>query len=128
MGGRCTAITRGGSRCKGVPIESSGYCHAHHPDRATARQRARRKDGKLAGRGRPLAEVHGLQGQLQDIADRVLSGDLERATGSAVGQILNVKRATIATGLAVRDATEVEARLAAIEEALGIEPGGERAR
>jgi hypothetical protein len=40
---RCTAITGGGSHCKGMTIDSSGYCHAHHPDRAEQRRRAARR-------------------------------------------------------------------------------------
>ena len=46
--GKCTAITRGGGRCKGVAIDGSGLCYSHHPDHEQDRRRSARK-GSGAG-------------------------------------------------------------------------------
>ena len=56
--GKCTAITRGGDRCRGVTIEGSDYCYAHHPDHEQDRRRAARKGGKRGGAA-PLASWQG---------------------------------------------------------------------
>ena len=48
---KCMVITRGGSRCKDMAIDSSGYCHAHHPDHAEQRRRAGSTEScRFAGR------------------------------------------------------------------------------
>ena len=88
---KCTAITRGGARCKGVAIDASGLCYSHHPDHEQDRRQAARRGGRCGGRGRPLLEVHGVAEQCQELADRVLAGDLDRQLANTAGQLLNVK-------------------------------------
>src|SRR5215218_9023249 len=115
---KCTAITRGGRRCKGIAIDSSGYCHAHHPDRAAARSRAASKGGKKAGRGRPSVELARLQRRFEELAAAVLSGEIERGVGAVVGQLLNGARACVRDSLAAREQEELVARLQSLEEQL----------
>ena len=112
---KCTAITRGGARCKGIAIDSSGYCHAHHPDRAAARSRAASKGGKKAGRGRPSAELARLQRRFEELAEKVLAGEIERGVGAVAGQLLNGARACVRDGLAAREQEELVGRLEEIE-------------
>jgi hypothetical protein len=115
---KCTAITRGGTRCKGTAIDSSGYCYAHHPDRATDRQRAAHKGGKRGGRGRKQVELSSIKTQLQDLADGVLDGSINRADGATVSQILNVLLRAITTELQVKEQMELIERLEALEQGL----------
>jgi hypothetical protein len=115
---KCTAITRGGSRCKGIAIDSSGYCHAHHPDRAAARSRAASKGGRSGGRGRKQVELSSIKTQLQDLADGVLDGSIERSDASVTSQILNVLLRAISVELQVREQLELVHRMEALEEAL----------
>jgi hypothetical protein len=112
---KCTAITRGGARCKGIAIDSSGYCHAHHPDRAAARSRAASKGGKKAGRGRPSVELARLQRRFEELADKVLAGEIERGVGAVAGQLLNGARACVRDGLAAREQEELVGRIEEIE-------------
>ena len=113
--GKCTAITRGGGRCKGVAIDGSGLCYSHHPDHEQDRRRAARKGGKRGGRGRPTSELARLGVRFEELAAMVLSGEVERAAGAVAGQLLNGARACVRDGLTAREQEELEARIAALE-------------
>ena len=113
---KCTAITRGGNRCKGDAIDSSGYCYSHHPDYAEDRKRAARKGGKRGGRGRPVTELARLGARFEELADMVLRGELDRADGAVAGQLLNGARACKRDGLKAKEVEELERRLEELEE------------
>jgi hypothetical protein len=113
--GKCTAITRGGGRCKGVAIDDSGLCYSHHPDHEQDRRRAARKGGKRGGRGRPTSELARLGARFEELADMVLSGEVERGVGAVAGQLLNGARACVRDGLTAREQEEFEARISALE-------------
>ena len=123
---KCSAITRSGERCRGVAIDSSGLCYAHHPDHAEDRRRAARKGGHRGGRGRPTSELARLASRFEDLADKVLSGEVERGVGAVAGQLLNGARACVRDGLTAREQEELVARLEALEEALAANRGGKR--
>jgi hypothetical protein len=115
---KCTGITRSGTRCKGIAIDDSGLCYAHHPDHADDRRRAAHKGGKRGGRGRPSVELARLQARFEDLAEKVLEGDIERGIGAVAGQLLNGARACVRDALAAREQEELVARLEALEEVL----------
>jgi hypothetical protein len=115
---KCTGITRDGERCKGIAIPDSDYCYAHDPDRAEERRRNAHKGGKRGGRGRPSVELARLQTRFEELAEKVLAGDIERGVGAVAGQLLNGARACVRDGLAAREQEELVARLEALEEAL----------
>jgi hypothetical protein len=115
---KCTGITRDGERCKGIAIPGSDYCYAHDPDRAEERRRNAHKGGKRGGRGRPSVELARLQARFEELAEKVLAGDIERGVGAVAGQLLNGARACVRDGLAAREQEELLARLEALEEAL----------
>jgi hypothetical protein len=125
---KCSAITRSGERCRGVAIDSSGLCYAHHPDHAEDRRRAARKGGHRGGRGRPTSELARLASRFEDLADKVLSGEVERGVGAVAGQLLNGARACVRDGLTAREQEELVARLEALEENLETTRGGSRWR
>ena len=112
----CTAITQGGSRCKGVAIDSSGYCHAHHPDRAEQRSRAARKGGQRGGRGRPQVELNHLKAEVQEVIEAVRSGELDRSIGGVLFQGYNTLLKAHAVALDVQERLELLPRLEEIEE------------
>ena len=115
----CTAITRGGGRCKGIAIDGSGLCHAHHPDRATHRKRAASKGGKRGGRGRPVAELAALRDENADIRRRLLEGGeggLAPNVAAVAIQSLNTDIRAVAAALKAREVEELEGRLEALEE------------
>jgi hypothetical protein len=115
---KCTGITRSGERCRGVAIDRSDYCYAHHPDRAEERRRNAHKGGKRGGRGRPSVELARLQARFEELADKVLAGEVERGVGAVAGQLLNGARACVRDGLAAREQEELVARLEELEEVL----------
>ncbi len=123
---KCTAITRGGGRCRGVAIDGSGLCYSHDPDHEQDRLRAARKGGKRGGRGRPSSELHRLRDRLEALADDVLSGKVERADGAVAGQLLSGARSCIRDGLAAREQEELVGRLEALEAGLEQRPEGQK--
>ena len=114
----CSAITDKGARCKALPMRGEQYCYVHHPDHVEERRRHGSRGGKRGGRGRPQAELARLQARFEELAEKVLSGDVERGVGAVAGQLLNGARACVRDGLAAREQEELVARLEALEEAL----------
>ena len=112
---KCSGITRSGTACKGTPIDGSQWCYVHHPDHAEERRRHGARGGKRGGRGRPSSELARLQRRFEELADKVLSGEVERAAGAVAGQLLNGARACVRDGLTAREQEELEARIAALE-------------
>lgn len=120
----CTAITQGGGRCKGVAIDGSEWCHAHHPDRAEQRKRAASRGGKRGGRGRGSGEIDGIKTLLSNLADRVLAGELETGRAAVANQLINTRLRAVEVERKVREAEEFEARLEALERAAEGQRGG----
>ncbi len=115
---KCTAITRGGGRCRGVAIDGSGLCYSHDPDHEHDRLRAASKGGRRGGRGRPSSELQRLKGRFEELADKVLAGEVERADGAVAGQLLSGARACVRDGLAAKEQEELIARMEALEAGL----------
>jgi hypothetical protein len=120
-------IKADGGRCGAQAMRNSQWCINHDPDKAEARRRRASKGGKRGGRGRPSVELARLQARFEDLAEKVLSGEVERGVGAVVGQLLNGARACVRDALAAREQEELVARLEALEEALGrSQTGGKR--
>lgn len=114
---KCSAITQAGAACKGIPMDGSSYCYVHHPDHAEERRQHGARGGKRGGRGRPTSELARLASRFEELADKVLSGEVERGIGAVAGQLLNGARACVRDGLTAREQEELVARLEALEEA-----------
>ena len=115
---KCSGITRTGTACKGIPIDGSQWCYVHHPDHAEERRRHGAKGGKRGGRGRPTTELARLRDRFEELADKVLAGEVERADGAVAGQLLNGARACVRDLLAAREQEEIVERLEELEEGL----------
>ena len=115
---RCSGIRADGGRCGAQAIRSSEYCVNHHPDYEDARRRRNSKGGRRGGRGRPVSELARLGARFEELADKVLSGEIERGVGAVVGQLLNGARACVRDGLAAREQEELIGRLEGLEEVL----------
>ena len=115
---KCSAITQAGTACKGIPIDGSDYCYAHHPDHAEERRRHGSRGGKRGGRGRPSVELARLQARFEELVEKVLEGEIERGVGAVVGQLLNGARACVRDTLVAREQEELVARLETLEEGL----------
>ena len=112
---KCSGITQAGAACKGIPIEGSQWCHAHHPDHAEDRRRHGAKGGKRGGRGRASSELARLQRRFEGLAEAVLAGEVERGVGAVAGQLLNGARACVRDALTAREQEELEARIQELE-------------
>jgi len=63
-------------------------------------------------------ELGYIKTQLQDLADQVLEGSVQRADAAVVGQLLNIVIRAITTELQVREQEELLGRLESLEAAL----------
>ena len=123
---RCSGITRAGTACRGTPIDGSTYCYVHDPAYAEQRRRHGARGGKRGGRGRPTTELARLGARFEELADKVLSGEVERARGAVAGQLLQGARACVRDGLTAREQMELTERLEALEVALEQRKGDRR--
>src|SRR5918994_168703 len=117
---KCSGITQAGTACKGIPIDGSQWCYAHHPERASERQRHGSKGGKRGGRGRPIAELGALRDENADIRRRLLEGELLPNVAAVAGPYLNNdKRGGGATRKA-REQEELAERVEELERRLSV--------
>jgi hypothetical protein len=120
MAARCSAIARSGARCSSPVLPDSAYCFVHCPSAADRRREASKKGGRnRANKARAAALIpqamsaEDLAGWLSHLFKEVMSGRIEPRVGTAA--------ATIAKALMdVRQAGEVEERLAALEAQAGV--------
>ena len=115
---RCSGIRADGGRCGAQAIRSTEFCVNHHPDYEDARRRRNSKGGKRGGRGRPTSELARLGARFEELADKVLDGEVERGVGAVVGQLLNGARACVRDGLAAPEQEKLLACIEQLEEAL----------
>ncbi|MDP9458080.1 MAG: hypothetical protein M3Q60_20430 [Actinomycetota bacterium] len=111
----CTAITQGGGRCKGTAIDSSGLCHAHHPDRAEQRSRAARKGGIRGGRGRPQVELADLKREVRAVIGGVLTGRIAHGPGAVALQGYNTLLRAAKVEMDIREQAEIIERIERLE-------------
>ena len=124
--GKCSGITQAGTACKGIPIDDSEYCYAHHPDRVSERRRHGSKGGKRGGRGRPIAELASLRDENAEIRRRLLEEELLPNVAAVAVQSINTDIRAVGAILKAREQEELRERLEALEEALGHKNEGGR--
>ncbi len=115
---KCSGITQAGTACKGIPIEGTQWCYAHHPDRRDERRRHGARGGKRGGRGRPQTELADLKAEVRDVIEAVRTGELDKGVGAVLGQLYNVLLKAVSVGLDVEERQELVARMEALEETL----------
>ena len=113
---KCSGITQAGTACKGIPIDGSQWCHAHHPDRTDERRRYGSKGGKRGGRGRPIAELGALRGENADIRRRLLEGELPPNVAAVAVQSINTDIRAAGAAMKAREEEELIERLEALEQ------------
>jgi hypothetical protein len=116
----CAGIKADGGRCKAQAMRGSTWCIGHDPEQAEARRRRASKGGQRGGRGRPSAELAKLKRRFEELADKVLSGELERADGAVAGQLLGGARACVRDGLAAREQEELAREVEELREMVQI--------
>jgi hypothetical protein len=114
----CSGIKADGGRCGAQAMRNSAWCIGHDPEQAQARRRRASKGGKRGGRGRPIVAAADVAEQIQDLTNKVLAGNLDRADAAVCGQLLNVKLRALEVGRKLREAEELEQRLEELERVL----------
>ena len=109
----CKATRANGERCKSPAVRSSGYCWAHDPGGAEARQEARRAGGKAKSRAARLdrlmpATLRPVVGLLLDAIEEVHHGELPPARATAMAALASA-------AIRVYEVVEIEQRLDALE-------------
>jgi hypothetical protein len=99
------------------------WCYNHHPDYEQARRRRASKGGRRGGRGRPQRETEAIKVLLEDLTERVLSGDLETGRAAVANQLVNTRLRAVELERKIRETDELEARLEALERS---QEGGRR--
>ncbi len=108
---RCAGIKRDGGRC--AAIVDGSFCYQHDPARAEERRRA----ASRAGKSKPSRELASVKRQLQELADGVLDGGVDRAAAAVVGQLLNVLLRAVELGRKIKETEELEDRIEQLERA-----------
>ena len=115
----CHGITRQGQRCRARPLAGSTYCVNHSPDVTDAQRKAWAAAGgkNSSSKARAKWQLPGEVMEADEIAawlaicfKRVIAERMDPGVANAVS---TMSRAM----LAVREATEIEARLEALERA-----------
>ena len=104
----CAGIKRDGGRCTVTVEPPQEYCFWHDPESADKRRRAASKGGK----GKASKELPKIKALLEDLTDRVLSGELETGPASVANQLINTRLRALE---AQRKQTELEDVLMRIE-------------
>jgi len=104
----CKATKRNGEPCTLPANGKQGYCWAHDP--ATYEQRKRR--ASRGGRAKANRELPAIKTLLEDLTERVLSGELETGRAAVANQLINTRLRALE---AQRKQTELEDVLTRIE-------------
>ena len=119
---RCAATKPNGTPCERIVGVSQTYCYSHDPANAGQRHQAASKAARAKGSG----QVREVTNKLAKLADDVLGGTVDKATGSVVAQILGVLIRGIEQERKIREQDELEARLAVLEARYRQQGGGRR--
>src|SRR5215212_1767095 len=107
----CRATKANGQHCTLPANGPQGLCWAHDPANAEKRRRGASRGGK-AKANRELPQIKSL---LDDLTDRVLSGDLAPGTAAVANQLINTRLRAIEQERRNRETEELEARIEALE-------------
>jgi len=125
LSGTCTATKRNKERCTLPANGPQGLCWAHDPKNAEKRRRGASRGGR--GKARPGRELENIKARLFDLADSVLAGLVRPGAAAVSGQLLNTVLRAVELERKIREAEELEERLAALENRL-VSQGGSKWR
>jgi hypothetical protein len=109
-------------RCSGSVPEGKYHCWFHDPANSDKRRRAASKGGK-GNRSKVSKDLHQL---LEDLTERVVSGDLQSYPASVAGQLVGVRLRLLEYERKLKETQELEARLGELEAALTAREGERR--
>src|SRR5215204_6098179 len=108
---RCAAVKANGERCRLDATGKQDTCWAHSPENSEKR----RKRASRGGRAKANRELPQIKSLLDDLTDRVLSGELPTGPAAVANQLINTRLRAIELERKIREAEEIEERLSALE-------------
>ena len=114
MAVRCAGTKRDNSPCTATVEPPQRFCWWHDPANADKRRRAASK----AGKAKPSRELASIKARLSDLADDVLTGNVDKGVAAVASQVLNVYLRAVSVELKVNEQLELIERLEALEEVL----------
>jgi len=115
---RCAYIKGNGQRCKGVPVRTSQWCAAHHPDYKEQRRRGASKGGRATKSNPVRTELQIIRDQVRVIIGGVLAQKIDRGAGSVAIQGFNTLLRAVELERRLRETEELAKRLDEIEDEL----------
>ena len=113
MAVRCAGTKRDNSPCTATVEPPQRFCWWHDPANADKRRRAASK----AGKSKPNRELASIKALLEDLTERVLSGELPTGQAAVANQLLNTQLRSLETERKIRETEELESRIGALERA-----------
>lgn len=123
---KCTQIKANGEPCGSFALPQSGLCVSHDPARRTAQREASRRGGESRSAARRAARAWAMTGEQirQEDLPAILRACLLDVRLGKIEPSVATAIATLAkTSLQVASELEMEGRLAALEQAAGINQG-----
>jgi hypothetical protein len=111
---RCAGNKRDGEPCTATVEAPLAFCWWH--DEANAEQR--RRAASKGGRAKPSREIRDLKKELEDLAQGVLTGEVDKGTGAVVNQIMHTRLRAVELERRVREQDELEQRIEELSGAL----------
>ena len=122
MVGQCSAVKRNGEPCTLPANGQHGLCWAHDPKNAEKRRRGASRGGKAKAN----REIPAIKARLEDLEERVLSGDLETGRAAVANPLLNTRLRAVEVERKLREQEDVLSRLEDLERARKQERKGGR--
>jgi hypothetical protein len=107
----CRATKANGEPCTLAATGPQGLCWAHDP----ANREKRSRMASRAAKSKPNRELSSIKTLLEDLTERVLSGDLETSRAAVANQLMNTRLRAIEQERKMRELEELEERLEALE-------------
>src|SRR5215208_3159052 len=107
----CRATKANGELCTLSANGPQGFCWAHDP----ANRDKRRRMASKAARSKPNREIPAIKALLEDLTDRVLSGELPTGQAAVANQLVNTRLRAIEQERKLRELEEMAERLEALE-------------
>lgn len=107
----CTATKRNGEPCTLPANGKQGLCWAHDPTTAEQRRRRARK----GGRAKANRELPSIKALLEDLTERVLSGELPTGPAAVANQLINSRLRALEAERKIKETEDLEARIGALE-------------
>ncbi len=114
MSGTCTATKRNGEPCTLPAGGAASLCWAHDPKNAARR----RKGASRGGKAKANRELPSIKALLEDLTDKVLTGELPTGPAAVANQLVNTRLRAIELERKIREAEEIEERVAALERSI----------